>query len=805
MENEKEENEVDKRSKNELDKDDNADECKQEDCDVEKEKDPKYPYPKSVFFIISTEFCERFSYYGMKTVLSLFLNQVLGYSEDTATILYHAFTALCYFTPIFGAVLADSFFGKYRTIFYISLVYALGQVVLTLGAIGDDTEGNEGIHGLPAEALSFIGLTLIGIGTGGIKPCVATFGGEQFVMPYQKKPMTQFFSLFYAAVNCGSLISVLVTPILRSAVTCFGQESCYPLAFGVPAGLMVIAVTIFFLGRVCGMYKMTKPEENIIVKTCACIWYAFKEWRKRKSEKLPSMLDYAEKKYGRGFVADVKALKNCTYIFLPLPFFWALFDQQGSRWTFQATRMNGETFGLFTILPDQMQVANPVLILLFIPLFDYGVYPLLNKCRICTTDLQKIVAGGLLAAVSFIVSGGLELALQTSYPNLPPSNQMRFHVYNGLNSQCDMSGFSLQYGDNQNISLKFSSQAPLIPEDRIPFVPQNVEFTVKVPTEPVDCGNMKVNFDMDFTFSGPPEYHVTKDSEGKDDGMNLLFSLNNSGTFDQDEIRKGLIYPSTNREWIEKSDTGFPFIKAIWNVKSSKTLELLIVPEGREDDHDDVTRIPLDSLDPNNPDKLIKLNDSVPQKVKDIGEFTFKIIDENGDELSGMTTKNNLRLGASYEYLLQYDENDESNTQNITRTAFETITKENNVQILWLIPQFAIMTAGEIMFSITTMQFSFTQAPESMKAVMLAMRYLTNAFGNIIDVAVIALLEGKLGSQAYEFFLFAGVMILDMILLAWMATGYTYVDYTTGEGVVKDVDENDNSELDASEKEDKES
>ena len=83
-------------------------------------------------------------------VLSLFLNQVLGYSEDTATILYHAFTALCYFTPIFGAVLADSFFGKYRTIFYISLVYALGQMILTLGAIGDDTEGNEGIHGLPA-------------------------------------------------------------------------------------------------------------------------------------------------------------------------------------------------------------------------------------------------------------------------------------------------------------------------------------------------------------------------------------------------------------------------------------------------------------------------------------------------------------------------------------------------------------------------------------------------------------------------------------------------------------------------------
>ena len=84
-------------------------------------------------------------------MLSLFLNQVLGFTEDTATILYHAFTALCYFTPVFGAILADSFFGKYRTIFYLSILYAIGQAILTIGAIGD-TEGiNEGIDGLPAE------------------------------------------------------------------------------------------------------------------------------------------------------------------------------------------------------------------------------------------------------------------------------------------------------------------------------------------------------------------------------------------------------------------------------------------------------------------------------------------------------------------------------------------------------------------------------------------------------------------------------------------------------------------------------
>ena len=93
----------------------------------------------------------KFHFDLFPAVLVLFLNRVLGFTEDISTILFHAFIALCYFTCIFGAIIADSFFGKYRTIFYISIVYAIGQMVLTIGAIGD-TEGiNDGIEGLPAE------------------------------------------------------------------------------------------------------------------------------------------------------------------------------------------------------------------------------------------------------------------------------------------------------------------------------------------------------------------------------------------------------------------------------------------------------------------------------------------------------------------------------------------------------------------------------------------------------------------------------------------------------------------------------
>ena len=74
-----------------------------------------------------------------------------------------------------------------------------------------------------------------------------------------------------------------------------------------------------------------------------------------------------------------------------------------------------------------------------------------------------------------------------------------------------MSGFSLQYGDGVSIPLNFPSDGSLIPEDQLEFVPQNIELTIKVPENPVDCGDMKVDFNTffkDFTFTGPPKEHV---------------------------------------------------------------------------------------------------------------------------------------------------------------------------------------------------------------------------------------------------------------------------------------------------------
>ena len=93
------------------------------------------PYPKSVFLILGNEFCERLSYYGMKSILSIYINQKLHFDHDRSTTIYHPFTMLCYFCPMFGAMIADQFLGKFKTIVYISIIYVLGHLLKTLAAV----------------------------------------------------------------------------------------------------------------------------------------------------------------------------------------------------------------------------------------------------------------------------------------------------------------------------------------------------------------------------------------------------------------------------------------------------------------------------------------------------------------------------------------------------------------------------------------------------------------------------------------------------------------------------------------------
>ncbi|MDC0613207.1 MFS transporter [Akkermansiaceae bacterium] len=151
-------------------------------------------------------------------------------SEVLASENYHKFNKWVYATPFFGALLADFFFGKYRVIIWLSIVYCVGHACLAL----------MGVSGSAGWWL-FAGLALICVGSGGIKPCVSAHVGDQFGKSNQHL-LTKVFNWFYFSINLGAFLSMLATPWI---LEWHGPH----LAFGIPGVLMAIATLSFWLGR----------------------------------------------------------------------------------------------------------------------------------------------------------------------------------------------------------------------------------------------------------------------------------------------------------------------------------------------------------------------------------------------------------------------------------------------------------------------------------------------------------------------------------------------------------------------------
>ncbi|CAH1140861.1 unnamed protein product [Phyllotreta striolata] len=660
----------------------------------------KLPYPKSVFFIVSNEFCERFNYYGMRTVLVIYLTNILLYSDADAKVIYHSFNMFCYFFPIFGAIVSDSFLGKFNTIFYVSMVYACGSVLLTLASIDP--------LGIPQKEFSIIALLLMAIGSGGIKPCVSAFGGDQFVLPQQDLQLAAFFSLFYFSINAGSLISTFVTPLLRNDVQCFHNDSCFPLAFAVPGVLMIISIVVFAFGK--PLYKIKKPQGNVVVQVAKCVACAIGGKVKSK-EKRAHWLDYAEGKFGSQLIDDIKATLHVLVLYLPLPIFWALYDQQGSGWTLQAVRMNGD-IGFYTILPDQMQVVNPLLILSFIPLFTYWVYPLLAKVNLLKTSLQRMVCGGFLAAVAFAVSAVVSMSIENGDPVLPTSGNMQLRLYNP--SHC---AYKMMALEPLNLTFDIGSY------DYKEF--KGIDFD--------EARDVKFDFVATSEIAGCPSFHPS-------------FHLKPAEAHGIVILKNGPAYYKDN---VTKSETGYPFVRTLDFTSNN----VITYKKG--------------SRSVSSRDYNIQYEVSAP------GKYSI--------ELNGASTGESVefKLGGTYVMMVN------SETKKFVSTV---LTEPNSVHILWLLPQYFIITAAEIMFSITGLEFSYSQAPVTMKSLLQACFLLTTAFGNLI---IVIIESAKIfDKQSNDFFLYTGLMVVDMLIFTFLASRYKYVrneDSNVSEGVSEET------------------
>ena len=327
-------------------------------------------YPPQIKFIVGNEAAERFSFYGMKSILIVFMTQQMLFEKSLAVSYYHSFTAACYLLPLLGAYISDRFLGKYKTIMLLSVVYCIGHWVLALF---------ESQMGLLA------GLSLIALGAGGIKPCVSAHVGDQF-RPDQKKQMENVFNLFYWMINFGAFFSTILTPWTYAK---YGSQ----IAFGIPGILMFIATIIFWMGNKHYVHlPPTGKNPNSFTKV---IWSGIKN--KQGSFKQNAFHDHP-----REIVNGVVAVLKLLVIYVWISIFWALYDQSGSTWIMQAQKMDLNFFGI-DWKESQIQAMNPILILVLIPLFTNFIYPFIERQGFNFTSLKKIFTGMLFASLSYFV------------------------------------------------------------------------------------------------------------------------------------------------------------------------------------------------------------------------------------------------------------------------------------------------------------------------------------------------------------------------------------------------------------------
>lgn len=392
--------------------------------------------PSGIPFIIANEFAERFCYYGINAILVTYMIQFLHFGDAKALAWGSMFKSAAYFFPLLGAMVSDIFLAKFRTIIWFSLVYIAGCTTLAFATTPE---------------LLVVGMFLMAFGTGGIKPCVSTNVGDQFTSANQHL-IERAFSYFYFSINAGSSISIWFCPQLLNDPA-WGPK----YAFGMPAAMMALATLVFWFGRkrfAVVPAAMDKPGLQplafigvflVMLGISAAIFtqtnYLFALATMLAQLALavvlclntglrntipPELLAWLE----RSFTGEnLRTVGRLSLLYLFIAIFWALWDQSnGNSWTVQAQSglMDKHLFGFlsgipmfaglasYEMLPAQLQVVNGLYILIMIPIFTFGVYPLLGKF-FTVTPLRKIGIGFFITASSFVVVAWIEQRIQSGH------------------------------------------------------------------------------------------------------------------------------------------------------------------------------------------------------------------------------------------------------------------------------------------------------------------------------------------------------------------------------------------------------
>lgn len=401
--------------------------------------------------IFGTEICERMASLGLQRNLVTYFVNKMNIQKPAAANMVSNFVGALYLTPFLGGFMADAYLGRFWAIFVFATIQVVGMVVLTLSAslssLRPPTCTSSQTTCIPAHgvqlAVLYVGLYLIALGNGGIKPNVSSFGADQFDEHDSKewKYMPSFFNWFYFIISIGSLISVTVFVYIQDNVG-------FAWGFGIPASLMAIAIVVLLAGS--SLYRFKLPSGSPLTRIMQVVVAAVRKHKlplpanndalfeeeiiengHTQVKKLPhskqficldraAVVSRAEGKVGLSKwylcpvtqVEEVKMLIRMLPIWASTAFVWTALTQMETFAVLEAATLDGRMGKHFNFPPASLSVFELVNVLLILPLYDRFLVPFLRKVtghERGITTLQRIGTGYVFSILAMVVAGLVEL------------------------------------------------------------------------------------------------------------------------------------------------------------------------------------------------------------------------------------------------------------------------------------------------------------------------------------------------------------------------------------------------------------
>lgn len=392
-------------------------------------------HPKGLWVLFGTEMWERFNFYGMRAILTLFLVNSLAMKEEEASIIYGAFLSLCYLTPMLGGFISDRFLGNRNCILIGGLMMATGQLILFYSANVFTTNVSF------AQTLVWIAMGIIIFGNGFFKPNISSMVGSLY--PKQEKSrLDTAFTIFYMGINLGAFLGQFICPIIGDVKDEYGIRDTLAFKWGFLAAsiAMLVGTTIFFFlknkyvvspeGRPLGALpsknvasdyeegesqKAQFSSTSLVVAVLALFGLGLLFYYVFHQNVIYSII-YSCGLTLAGLILSDKSLskvetQRILVIYIVsffIIFFWAAFEQAGSSLTFIADYQTDRNFFGWQMPPSMVQIFNGIFVVALAVPFSLLWDKLRSRNREPISPVKQAFGLALIGLSYFIIANNVK-------------------------------------------------------------------------------------------------------------------------------------------------------------------------------------------------------------------------------------------------------------------------------------------------------------------------------------------------------------------------------------------------------------